>query len=159
MKRLFFKGRPVFPGIASGLAEVSSIPFDTCTSYVDVLISGARTGICRDRANEALYERNLVDKILCIPQTIGSSTATPLWMTLSEMGLAPKALCLARHIDATAASGIVLGDHWLGTRIVAVDCLGLEFLDAVRTGDTVTIHDDGMVEIRTQEGRQRLTED
>lgn len=147
MNPRLFRGRPVFAGSATGLAEVSSIPFDTCASYVDVLISGARTGLCRDPTNEELYEHSLVDTILCIPQTIGSNSATTLWMTLVEQGLAPRALCLANPIDATAASGIVLADHWIGRRIVAVDSLGPEFLETVKTGDTVTVMEDGTVEI------------
>ena len=59
-----FSGRPVFPGTATGLAEVSRIPFDTCASFVDVLISGARTGRCRDVSNADLYDRDLVGCIL-----------------------------------------------------------------------------------------------
>jgi len=146
-----FRGRPVFTGAATGLAAVSSIPFDTCASYVDVLISGARSGLCRDTANEELYEHDLIDTILCIPQTIGSNSATTLWMTLVEQGLAPRALCLANSIDATVASGLVLADHWIGRRVVTVDSLGLEFLETVKTGDTVKIREDGTVEIRPTE--------
>ena len=114
MTTLVYTGRPVFSGTATGRAEVSSIPFDTCASYVDVLISGARSGLCRDPANEDLYEHDLIGSILCIPQTIGSSSATTLWMTLVEHGLAPKGLCLANPIDATAAKHAFVGsvdDH------------------------------------------------
>ncbi|TNF83739.1 MAG: DUF126 domain-containing protein [Acidobacteria bacterium] len=146
-----FEGRPVLPGDATGLAEVSTVPFDTCATYVDLLISGARSGRCRDISNPDLYGRDLVGRILCIPQTIGSMSATTLWMTLIESGLAPAALCLANPIDATAASGLVLAEHWLGSRPVAVDCLGPEFLDTARTGDTVAILEDGSVEIRPRE--------
>jgi len=146
-------GRPVSPGTVTGRAEVSSIPFDTCASFVDVLISGARSSLCRDRANEELFEHDLAGTVLCIPQTIGSSSATTLWMTLVEHGLAPKALCLANPIDATAASGIVLAEHWIGKRIVAVDSLGPDFLDTVETGDTVTIRQDGSVEVQPPDSR------
>ena len=155
MTTLVFTGRPVFSGTASGRAEVSSIPFDTCASYVDVLISGARSGLCRDPANEDLYEHDLICSILCIPQTIGSSSATTLWMTLVEHGLAPLALCLANPIDATAASGIVLADHWIGKRVVTVDSLGPGFLYTVKTGDTVTIDEDGTVSIQPADHIER----
>jgi len=148
MTRHVFTGRPVFPGTATSLAEVSAIPFDTCASYVDVLITGEGSGLCRDRFNEALYDHDLINKILCIPQTIGSSSATTLWMTLLERRLAPLALCLANPIDTTVASGIVLAKHWIGKRLVIVDLLGADFLDTVNTEDTVTIHEDGTVEIQ-----------
>lgn len=142
-----FHGRPVFPGSATGRAEVSSIPFDTCASFVDVLIAGARSSLCRDRVNEALFGRDLAGSILCIPQTIGSNSATTLWMTLIELDLAPSGLCLANPIDATAASGLVLSEHWLGKRLVTVDRLGTAFLEAVAAGDRVWIDDTGRVEV------------
>lgn len=147
MKPRVFKGRPVLAGTTEGRAEVSSIPFDTCTSYVDVLISGAASSRCRDRANAELFDHDLRDVILCIPQTIGSTSGTTLWMTIIERDLAPRALCFANPIDATAASGLMLSEHWLGKKLVTVDRLGQVFLDTVKTGDRVAISDDGTVEI------------
>ena len=41
-----------------------------------------------------------------------------------------------------------MGDNWMGKRIVTVDMLGDDFLDAVKTGDKVTVHEDGTVEIQ-----------
>jgi hypothetical protein len=38
-------------------------------------------------------------------------------------------------------------DSWLDKRIIAVDQLGPEFLEAVNTGDSVVVHEDGMVEV------------
>jgi acyl-CoA hydrolase len=40
-----------------------------------------------------------------------------------------------------------MADNWLNKRIVTVDLLGAEFLDAVKTGDTVKVHEDGTVEV------------
>ena len=40
-----------------------------------------------------------------------------------------------------------MGDNWLDKRIVTVDMLGDDFLNAVKTGDTVKILEDGTVEI------------
>ena len=147
MADLFFKGRPVIPGTAKGLAEVSRVLFDTCASYADVLVVGADTGICRDRGNEALYGRDLRGKILCIPQTIGSSSSTTLFTTLLEKNIAPGALCLAHHIDAAAADGLILANRWFGRLIVTVDHLGEEFLASVKTGDRVIVLEDGTVEV------------
>ena len=137
----------MLPGNVEGPAEVSSIPFDTCAAYVDVLVSGAHSSRCRDRADPALFGRDLAGAVLCIPQTIGSNSGTTLWMTLIERGLAPRALCFANSIDATAASGLILSEHWLGKRLVTVDRLGTAFLEAVTTGDIVRIADTGRVEI------------
>ena len=145
MADLEFRGRPVIAGSAEGLAEVSQVPFDTCASYADVLVVGAETGICRDRGNPALYGRDLRGKILCIPETIGSSSATSLFTTLLEKGIAPGALCLANHIDATAADGLVLASRWFGRRIVTVDHVGDDFLVSVKTGDLIRVLEDGTV--------------
>ncbi len=47
-----FKGRPAVPGTAEGSAEVSHVGFNTCATYVDVLISGVASGVCQDHDNE-----------------------------------------------------------------------------------------------------------
>ena len=68
-------------------------------------------------------------------------------MIVLEKGIAPKAMLFANHIDSLAACGIFMGDNWLGKRIVTVDLLGDNFLNAVNTGDMVTVYKDGTIEI------------
>ena len=142
-----FKGRPAVPGTAVGSAEGSHIGFHTGATYVDVLFAGSDSGVCQDHDNKDLYGHDLAHKILCIPQTIGSSSAATLFMIILEKGIAPKAMLFANHIDSLAACGILMGDNWLGKRIVTVDLLGDDFLDAVKTGDKVTVQKDGTIEI------------
>jgi predicted aconitase with swiveling domain len=79
-------------------------------------------------------ECSVTDTILCIPQSIGSSSAATLFMVILERNLAPKAMLFANHIDSLAACGLLMGDTWLEKRIVTVDMLGSDFLDAVKTG-------------------------
>jgi predicted aconitase with swiveling domain len=152
INRYIFKGRLRLSGFAEGPAEVSSVPFDARASFVDVSIEGAHRSLCRDPANEDLYKHDLTGKVLCMPQTIGSTDATLVWMVLLENSLAPKALCLAEPIEDTTASGVILGHHWFGRRLVTVDSLGDGFLSTVKTGDTVTIREDGTVEVRPARG-------
>ena len=147
MAKATFKGRPAVPGNVEGSAEVFHIGFNTCATYVDVLISGTDSGVCQDHDNKDLFGHDLAGKIVCIPQTIGSSSAATLFMIILEKGIAPKAMLFANHIDSLAACGILMGDNWLGKRIVTVDLLGDDFLDAVKTGDQVTVHEDGTVEV------------
>lgn len=147
MSKKTFKGRPALAGNCEGSAEVSHVGFNTCATYVEVLISGKKTGVCGDHDNKDLFGHDLQDKIVCIPQTIGSSSAACLFMTIIEMDVAPKAFLFANHIDSLAACGLLMGDVWLEKRIVTVDLLGDEFLNAVKTGDKITISEDGTVEI------------
>ena len=47
-------------------------------------------------------------------------------------------------------AGVILADVWLkgdGTKMPVIDSLGDEFLEAVKTGMTVTVKADGVVEI------------
>ena len=114
-------------------------------------IVGAQDGRVRaaiqDHDNKDLFGHDLADKIVCIPQTIGSSSAATLFMIILDKGIAPKAMLFANHIDSLAACGILMGDNWLGKRIVTVDLLGDDFLDAVKTGDKLTVHEDGTIEV------------
>lgn len=142
-----FKGRPAVPGNVEGSAEVSHIGFNTCATYVDVLISGSDSGVCQDHDNKDLYGHDLAGKIVCIPQTIGSSSAATLFMIVLEKGIGPKAMLFANHIDSLAACGILMSQYWLDKPMITVDLLGQEFLDAVKTGQRVRVHDDGTVEV------------
>lgn len=143
-----FKGRPALPGNLEGSAEVSHVGFNTCAAYVEVMISGSNSGVCKDHDNPDLFNRDLQDKILCIPQTIGSSSAATLFMIILERNLAPAAMLFANHIDSLAACGLLMGDNWLGKRIVTVDLLGNDFLNTVKTGDSVKISEDGTVTVQ-----------
>ena len=142
-----FKGRPALAGTAEGKAAVSHVGFNTAATFIEVITKGSNSGVCKDHDNKDLYGHDLADKILCIPQTIGSSSAATLFMIVLEKGIAPKAMLFANHIDSLAACGILMGDNWLGKRIVTVDLLGDNFLNAVKTGDKVTVHKDGTIEI------------
>jgi predicted aconitase with swiveling domain len=82
-----------------------------------------------------------------LPQTIGSTTGGFVLMGVAKLGVAPKAMLFANHIDSLASGGLVMADIWMEKRIIAIDLLGQDFLDAVNTGDPVKIHEDGTVEV------------
>jgi predicted aconitase with swiveling domain len=67
--------------------------------------------------NPDLFNRDLTAKILCIPQTIGSSSAATSFMIVLEENLAPKAMLFANHIDSLAAPSpiaeVTSGSVWL----------------------------------------------
>jgi predicted aconitase with swiveling domain len=142
-----FKGRPALPGKFEGSAEVSHHGFNTCATYVNVMISGSDSGVCADHDNPDLFNHDLAGKVLCIPQSVGSSSAASLIMIILQKNIAPAAMLFANHIDSLAATGLLMGDNWLNKRIITVDLLGDEFLNSVKTGDKIKISEDGTVEI------------
>ena len=142
-----FKGRPVLPGNCEDTAEVSHYGFSTSAVYVEVVFKDSNSGVCKDGDNKALYGRDLTGKIVCTPQTIGSSSGACMFMSICKKNIAPKAFLFANHIDSLAACGLLMADIWLGHRIITVDMLGDEFLDAVKMGNKVKVYEDGTVEI------------
>ena len=59
----------------------------------------------------------------------------------------PGALLFSNPIDSLAAAGAILADVWTENSMPTVDNLGKEFLDYVKDGMTVTIKENGEVEV------------
>ena len=146
MKRQF-SGRALLPGNISGEAVVSRQGFNSLASYIKSALKRSKRAICSDQDNSDLYKRDLTDKIICLPKTIGSTTGGLVLMTAADLGLAPRAMLFSQEIDSLAAAGVILADIWNGYRIVTVDRLGDEFLNYVTDGASVTISTDGVVTI------------
>ena len=142
-----FKGRPVLPGRVTGEAVVSHTGFNTLASFQKSMLTHRSKAICSDQGNPDLFGKNLTGKVLCIPQTIGSTSGGLAIQTATSLGLAPKAILFSEHIDSLAASGVILSDIWQGKRIVTIDQLGPDFLAAVRDGNKIEIYEDGRVEV------------
>jgi predicted aconitase with swiveling domain len=148
MAKKTFKGRPILSGELEGPAMVSHIGLNTLSTYKAVMFGGASDkAICSDGDNKDLYGKDITGAILCIPQTIGSTTGGFVLMGVAKLGLAPKAMLFANHVDSLAIGGLLMADIWMEKRIIAIDLLGQDFLDAVNTGDPVKIHEDGTVEV------------
>ena len=142
-----FKGRPILSGNTQGEALVSHGGFNTLASYQTAVVLRTKKAICSDQNNVDLYKKIMTDKILCLPQTIGSTTGGLVIMTMCDIGSQPKAMLFSNHIDSLAAAGVILSDIWLEKRIIVVDNLGPDFLQAVQTGVTIGIAEDGTVTI------------
>jgi hypothetical protein len=54
-------------------------------------------------------------------------------------------MLFSKPIDSMAAGGLIITDLWADKRIVTIDRLGSMFLNTVKEGDLVTVHDDGVV--------------
>lgn len=140
-----FQGRPILAGDVSGEALVTHRPFNTLASFIRSLTTRSRKAVCSDQDNPELHGKVLTGKLLCLPQTIGSTAAGLVLETAAYRSVAPAALLFSESVDTLAASGAILADVWLGRRIVIVDRLGSEFLDYVRDGQRLEVRADGTV--------------
>ena len=142
-----FKGRPLLPGNIEETAEVSHVGFSPSASYIDIIFKGSKSGVIKDHDNKDLYNRDIKGKILCLPQSIGSSAGACMMMAAAKVDATPKVMLFANHVDSLSACGLLMADNWLGKRIITVDMLGDEFLNAVKTGDKIKVFEDGTIEI------------
>ena len=148
MAKKTFHGRPILPGKVEGSATVSRIGLNTLSTYKPVMFAGVTDkAICSDGDNKDLYGKDITGAILCLPQTIGSTTGGFVLMGVAKLGLAPKAMLFANHVDSLAIGGLLMADIWMDKRIITVDLLGQDFLDAVNTGEPIEVYEDGRVEV------------
>ncbi|MBY6681514.1 DUF126 domain-containing protein [Rhodococcus sp. BP-316] len=138
-----FVGRVVNPGTVRGDCLVTRRGFNILASYFHGIARADPTS--HDRTNPDLYGRILAGSILCLNQAVGSTTGGMILQCAAQQGIAPAAMLFADHIDSISAAGILLADIWNDNRIIAIDQLGNEFLEAVSTGSVVEIAADGTV--------------
>ena len=148
MTKKTFQGRPLLSGKLKGKALVSKQPFNLTGSFLKNMFGGVTDSApCTDAANKDLYEKDLKGAIICTPQTVGSTMGAGTVMMCSELGVEPQAWLFSAHIDSISAGGLIMDDIWNDRRVITIDLLGDEFLEAVKTGDSITIKKDGTVEV------------
>ena len=143
-----FKGRVVTPGTVTAEAVVTKNGFNTLASFQNALQFGDKEVKCGDQNNAELYGKSLLNKALCLPQTIGSTTGGLVLYCACALKKNPACMLFSNPIDSLAAAGAVLADVWVdGVTMPVIDSLGEEFLNYVKDGMTITIKDDGIVEV------------
>ena len=148
MAKKTFKGRPLLGGNLKGKALASKQPFNTTGSYLDNLFGGNSTSApCTDPNNKDFYKKELGGAILCFTTTVGSSLGGASLMGVGSLGVGPKAMLFSEHVDSVSLAGLLMDDIWNGRRVITIDLLGDDFLEAVKTGDLVAIKEDGTVEV------------
>lgn len=108
-------------------------------------LKNAKKVIGSDQNNPDVYGKNLTGIALILPQTIGSTTGGLVIQTICQMGINPAALLFSEEIDSLAASGVILAKNWENSKIIAIDKLGKEILNSIKTGDKISISEDGTV--------------
>lgn len=142
-----FKGRVVVPGTVKAQALVSRQGFNTLASFQKSLMAGDKEAKCSDQNNPDIYGKPMAGKALCLPQTIGSTTGGMVLYCAADMGFAPACLLFSKAIDSLAAAGSILAGVWTENPMPTLDSLGDEFLDAVQTGMSVSVSEDGVVTV------------
>ena len=142
-----FKGRVIVAGSCQAEALVSHGGLNTLASFQKALQFGDKKATCGDQNNPDLYGKEMAGKALCLPQTIGSTTGGLVLYCANAMGRNPACMLFSKPIDSLAAAGAILSDVWTESAMPTIDSLGEEFLDAVKTGDTLKIDEDGTVTV------------
>lgn len=144
-----FNGRVVSPGTVTAEALVSHNGLNTLASFQSALQFGDKKATCGDQNNPDLYGHAMAGKALCLPQTIGSTTGGLVLYCACAMGRQPACMLFSQPIDSLAGAGVILADVWLdGVKMPVIDSLGDEFLEYVKTGNTITVKENGVVEVK-----------
>lgn len=143
-----FKGRVISPGTCSAKALVTHGGLNTLASFQKALQFGDKKATCGDQNNPDLFGKQMAGKALCLPQTIGSTTGGLVLYCASSMKRNPACMLFSLPIDSLAAAGAILVDVWLDdVNMPVVDSLGEEFLNYVKDDMTITIKEDGVIEV------------
>lgn len=148
MPKATFQGRPLLPGKLSGQALASTQPLNTTGSYLENLFGGRKDSApCTDPNNKEFYKKDLSGAIICTTTTVGSSLGGAALMGVGDLGVGPRAMLFSEHIDSVSIAGLLMDDIWNDRRVITIDLLGDDFLNTVKTGDPITIHEDGRVDV------------
>ena len=143
-----FKGRVITPGEVTAEAVVTTQGFNTLASFQSSAIGGKDHAEVGDQNNKDLYGKNITDKALCLPITIGSTTGGLVLYCACALKKNPACMLFSNPIDSLAVAGAVLADVWVDDcSMPVVDSLGDEFLAYVKDGMKITIKADGIVEV------------
>lgn len=142
-----FKGRVLNGGYFKGEAVVSHQGVNTLASFQSSAIMHSSKLVIADQNNPDIFQKNITGKALCLPQTIGSTTGGMVLQVICSMGINPACMLFSEHIDSLAGAGVILSVVWENSKLIAIDQLGQEFLDTVKTGDTIEVTEEGTVRI------------
>ena len=81
-----FQGHVVTAGTCQAEALVSRGGFNTLASYQTPMLTGDKKVRCSDQNNPDLYQKSMVGKALCLPETIGSTTGGMALYTVCATG-------------------------------------------------------------------------
>ena len=142
-----FKGRVVVPGEVHAEAIVTHAGFNTLANLKTAGSFMNPKGILKDINNPEIYGKKIPGKVLCLPETIGSTTGGMVLYCASCMNVGPACMLFSKKADTLAVAGAVLTANWSDHPIVLVDDLGEEILEYVKEGQMITVTEDGTVTV------------
>ena len=146
MAKQTFKGRPLIPGKLEGKALATKTPFNVSSSYLENLFGGnTESAPCTDANNKEWSRKNLAGQILCFPTAVGSTMGGATLIGVGSMNLGPKAMLYAEHVDSVSVAGLIIDNVWNDRPVITIDLLGDEFINTVKSGDPISIQEDGTV--------------
>jgi len=132
MKTITLKGRSIVSGHAEGLALVSLKPI-SFLGGVD-----PNSGIVIEK-NHDLQGKNIAEKILCFPNSHGSTVGSYVLYSLAKKGIGPKAI-INQSADPVIVVGAIIAD------IPMIDQVDIK---QIETGDEVEVDGEkGIVKVR-----------
>ena len=150
MKKVF-QGHVVTAGTCRAEALVSHGGFNTLASYQTPMLLGDKQVKCSDQNNPDLYQKSMLSKALCLPETIGSTTGGMVLYCASVMGVGPACMLFSKKADTLAVAGAVLTANWSEHPIILVDDLGDEFLQEIKEGQRIHVKEDGTVLVECED--------
>lgn len=121
-------GRSICPGLAEGQALV--------TRQGVSFLGGVdpETGVITEVDHE-LHGQSVAGKVLVLPALKGSAGGMWIIIRLARAGLGPKAVVVTKA-DTILVGAVIMGE------IPTIDCLAVDPLDLVKTGDLVRVDGD-----------------
>lgn len=142
-----FKGRVIVKGEFTGVSIVSRQGVNLLATFQKSAFENAETVISSDQNNTDIFNKELTGKVFCLPQAIGSTSGGMTLHAVCHMGIAPKVMLFSKHIDSLALAGVILANVWSEDDIITIDQLGDDFLEYVQDGMSISVSEDGIVEI------------
>ncbi|HEX2987251.1 MAG TPA: DUF126 domain-containing protein [Chloroflexota bacterium] len=134
-------GTPLVEGDASGSALVTSEPLSLWGGL------DPKSGEVIDRRHE-LSGQKITGRVLVLPYSRGSTTASTVLLEAIRAGTAPAAIVASCADPMLALGAVVAGE--LYNRVVPVVALNETDFQRLRTGDRVAIQSDGTVELTAE---------
>ena len=131
-------GDPLVPGEAAGELLLSSEPLSFWGGY------DQKSGEIIDRRHP-LSGQFAAGKILALPYSRGSSTTTAVLLEAIRLGSAPAAI-LTTGVDSFFALASVVAEEMYGKGFPVIK-LDRSTFDGLQTGDCLTVHEDGTIQV------------